>query len=170
MTIKVESEEVVHKSDAGGVVLNVKDDQALTEAYQKMAKNFPGALCFIQKFLDPGIEVMVGANRETEGLGHVVAFGLGGIFVEVMKDVAFRLNPLSADDIDVMIKSIQGFPILEGVRGRAGADIDKLKEVLGRISMLLNNHDAIDEMDLNPIFAYPKGQEPGLVDVRIKLK
>ncbi|MCK5539845.1 MAG: acetate--CoA ligase family protein, partial [Deltaproteobacteria bacterium] len=119
---------------------------------------------------DPGIEVMVGANRETEGLGHVVAFGLGGIFVEVMKDVIFRLNPLSADDIEFMIKGIKGYPILEGIRGRAGADIEKLKEVLGRISMLLNNHEEIDEMDLNPIFAYPEGREPGLVDVRIKLK
>ncbi|HDS15244.1 MAG TPA: CoA-binding protein [Proteobacteria bacterium] len=170
VTIKVELESVVHKSDAGGVALNLKDDQSLSAAYRKMMENFPGAVCFIQKFLDPGIEVMVGANRETAGLGHVVAFGLGGIFVEVMKDVVFRLNPLSADDIEEMIKGIKGYPILEGIRGRAGADIEKLKEVISRVAILLYNHDEIDEMDLNPIFAYEKGREPGLVDVRIKLK
>jgi acetyltransferase len=113
---------------------------------------------------------MVGANRETEGLGHVVAFGLGGIFVEVMKDVVFRLNPLSAEDIEAMITGIKGYPILEGIRGRAGADLEKLREVLARISILLGNHDEIVEMDLNPIFAYPEGRDPGLVDVRIKLK
>ena len=170
VTMKVETEEVVHKSDAGGVVLNIKNDEALTAAFNQMMDNFPGASCFIQKFLDPGIEVMVGANRETEGLGHVVAFGLGGIFVEVMKDVVFRLNPLSAEDIAAMITGIKGYKILEGIRGRAGADIEKLREVIARISILLSNHDEIVEMDLNPIFAYPEGRDPGLVDVRIRLK
>jgi len=170
VTMKVEAEDVVHKSDAGGVALDIKDDAELTAAFKQMMENFPGASCFIQKFLDPGIEVMVGANRETEGLGHVVAFGLGGIFVEVMKDVVFRLNPLSADDIEAMITGIKGYPILKGIRGRAGVDIEKLREVIARVAMLLHNHEEIDEMDLNPIFAYPEGRDPGIVDVRIKLR
>ncbi len=170
VTMKVEAEDVVHKSDAGGVALDIKDDEELTAAFRQMMENFPGASCFIQKFLDPGIEVMVGAHRETEGLGHVVAFGLGGIFVEVMKDVVFRLNPLSADDIEAMITGIKGYPILKGIRGRAGVDIEKLREVIARVAMLLHNHEEIDEMDLNPIFAYPEGRDPGIVDVRIKLR
>ncbi len=171
VTMKVEDESVVHKLDAGGVVLNITNDAELTAAFNKMMETFPGSSCFIQKFLDPGIEVMVGANRETEGLGHVVAFGLGGIFVEVMKDVVFRLNPLSAEDIEVMITGIKGYKVLlTGIHGRAGADIDKLREVLARVATLLNNHSEIEEMDLNPIFAYPEGRDPGLADVRIKLK
>ena len=112
---------------------------------------------------------MIGATRENPELGHVVAFGLGGIFVEVLKDVVFRLNPLSPEDIRAMIRGIKGFPILAGVRGQEGVDLARLEELLGRVSVLLADHPEIAEMDLNPIFVYPAGREPGLVDVRIRL-
>jgi acetyltransferase len=169
VVLKVEAEEVVHKSDTGGVVLNLVDEAAVAAAGEELSKRFPGCRVFVQKQLTPGIEVMVGATRENPEIGHVVAFGLGGIFVEVMKDVIFRLNPLSREDIAAMIRGIKGYPILAGSRGRPGADIEALEDLLGRVSVLLNNHPEIVEMDLNPIFAYPKGTEPGLADVRIRL-
>ncbi|MBN2333867.1 MAG: acetate--CoA ligase family protein [Deltaproteobacteria bacterium] len=169
VTLKVESEDVVHKSDAGGVVLNLKNDAELEDAFVRLGDSFPGSRVFVQQYITPGVEIMVGAHRENAELGHVIAFGLGGIFVEVLKDVMFRLNPLTKEDIDAMVRGIKGYPILAGIRGQKGVDLAKIEEVIGRLSVLLANHPNIEEMDLNPIFAYPHGQEPGLVDVRIKL-
>jgi len=169
VTLKVESEDVVHKSDAGGVVLNLGTDEAVEKAFADLSRSFPGSRVFVQKYLNPGVEVMVGAHRENPELGHVVAFGLGGIFVEVLKDVVFKLNPLSMEDIAAMVRGIKGYPILAGIRGQEGVDLKKIEELIGRLSILLDHHPEIEEMDLNPVFVYPQGQEPGLVDVRIKL-
>jgi acetyltransferase len=169
VTLKVESEDVVHKSDAGGVVLNLGTDEAVEEAFANLSRSFPDSRVFVQKYLNPGVEVMIGANRENPELGHVLAFGLGGIFVEVLKDVVFKLNPLSMEDVAAMIRGIKGYPILAGIRGQEGVDLEKIEELIGRLSILLGNHPEIEEMDLNPVFVYPRGQEPGLVDVRIKL-
>jgi len=96
-------------------------------------------------------------------------FGLGGIFVEVMKDVQFRLSPLSKQDATEMINSITGKAILEGVRGRKGADIDSLTDILLRISQLATDHPRIFEMDLNPVFSFPPKKGSKVVDVRIRL-
>jgi acetyltransferase len=169
VTLKVESEDVVHKSDAGGVLLNLKTDKDVEEAFTNLSNTFPASRVFIQKFLNPGVEVMVGARRENADLGHVLAFGLGGIFVEVLKDVVFKLNPLSREDIAAMVRGVKGYPILAGIRGQEGVDLEKIEEFIGRLSILLANHPEIEAMDLNPIFVYPRGREPGLVDVRIKL-
>ncbi len=169
VTLKVESEDVVHKSDAGGVLLNLETDKAVEKAFADLNRTFPSSQVFIQKYLNPGVEVMLGAHRENTELGHVLAFGLGGIFVEVLKDVVFKLNPLSKEDIAAMVRGIKGYPILAGIRGQEGVDLEKIEEFIGRLSILLHNHPEIEEMDLNPIFVYPRGQEPGLVDVRIKL-
>jgi len=169
VTLKVESENVVYKSDAGGVLLNLKTAKTVRKAFADLHRTFPSSQVFIQKYLNPGVEVMLGAHRENAELGHVLAFGLGGIFVEVLKDVVFKLNPLSKEDIVAMIRGIKGYPILAGVRGLEGVDLEKIEEFIGRLSILLHNHSEIEEMDLNPIFVYPRGHEPGLVDVRIKL-
>jgi len=86
-----------------------------------------------------------------------------------LKDVVFKLNPLSMEDIAAMVRGIKGYPILAGIRGQEGVDLKKIEELIGRLSILLDHHPEIEEMDLNPVFVYPQGQEPGLVDVRIKL-
>jgi acyl-CoA synthetase (NDP forming) len=113
-------------------------------------------------------EIIIGVNN-TEGIGPIIMFGLGGIFVEVMKDVQFRLAPLTKDDAKEMISSIKGYRILEGTRGKKGADIDSLVDILLRISQLAIDFPRIVEMDLNPIFSYSPGEGSKVVDVRIRL-
>jgi acetyltransferase len=97
-------------------------------------------------------------------------FGLGGVFVEILKDVQFRLAPLSEGDALDMIRSIKGYPVLEGVRGEKAVDIDGLAEILKRLSQLGSDFPEIDELDLNPVFAFEKGKGAAVVDARIKVK
>jgi acyl-CoA synthetase (NDP forming) len=97
-------------------------------------------------------------------------FGLGGVFVETLKDVQFRLAPLSRQDAKDMINSIKGYPILKGERGEKPADIDKLSEVLIRLGQLSSDFPEIDEMDLNPVFAFEEGKGVAVVDARLKTK
>jgi acyl-CoA synthetase (NDP forming) len=97
-------------------------------------------------------------------------FGLGGVFVETMKDVRFKLAPLAPEDANDMIRSIKGYPILEGVRGEKGSDIDKLAEALMRLSQLGSDLRDIDEMDINPVLAFAKGNGVAVVDARIKVR
>lgn len=170
LALKVDAEEIVHKSDVGGVALDLKDQTALKVSFEEMsgkfAKEKPGFI--VQEYAKDGREVIIGV-KGNKGLQSTIMFGLGGIFVETLKDVQFRLAPLSGEDALEMIRSIKGFPILEGVRGEKPADIDKLAEILVRISQLCTDFPEIDELDLNPVFAYEKGQGVSVVDVRIKL-
>jgi acetyltransferase len=169
--LKVDSTEVVHKSDAGGVQLGIKDEAALAAAFKSMRDKFAGAKAtFIAMEQKPvGREVIIGLT-EAPGLGALVMFGLGGIFVEVMKDVIFGVSPLSRPEAAEMIRGIKGFPILEGVRGEKGVDLAALEELLCRASKLAADFPGIVEMDLNPIFTYPKGTAPAAVDVRLKIR
>jgi acyl-CoA synthetase (NDP forming) len=108
-------------------------------------------------------------KREGEA-GSLVMFGLGGIFVEVMRDVQFRLAPLSIPEAEEMIRSIRGFPILKGTRGEKGVDIERLSEILVKLSILATDFPTIEEMDLNPVFARESGKETVVVDVRLKVR
>ncbi len=165
--LKVDSEDVVHKSDAGGVVLNIADMAQLQGAYDKMLGIFDeGAAYILMEQKPAGTELIIGVT-ESPGLGSLVMFGLGGIFVEVMKDVAFGLAPLSRPEAREQMKLIKGYPVLEGARG-AAADIPALEEMLCRVSRLAADFPQIVEMDLNPVFAYADGA--AAVDVRIKVK
>lgn len=170
LVLKVDAEEVVHKSDEGGVYLNLKDEAALTNAFDEMSKKFgkfkPAFV--VQEFRKEGKEVIIGAQAN-EGLGATIMFGLGGVFVEAMKDVQFRLAPLSEQDALNMISSIKGYPILEGLRGEKAVDIDMLAETLLRISQLTSDFPEICEMDLNPVFAFDAGQGVEVVDARLKI-
>jgi acetyltransferase len=115
-----------------------------------------------------GLEVIIGATA-SPGLGNLVMFGLGGIFVEVMKDVIVAHTPLSKPEAREMMEGIKGYPLLEGIRGKEGIDLDAVEGLLLRVSRLAADFPGITEMDLNPIFVYPKGTMPAAVDVRIKI-
>lgn len=111
----------------------------------------------VQEMLPEGIEVIIGAIKDA-AFGPVIMFGLGGIFVEVFKDVSFRVAPLTRMDAIDMIKEIKGYPVLEGVRGQAGVDIEAIADVLLKVSALVTNEDArIEELDINPLIVYENG-------------
>ena len=133
-----------------------------------MQSRFANDASFIlQAQKPPGREIIIGAT-ESPGLGNLVMFGLGGIFVDVMKDVVFALAPLGENEAAAMIRRIKGFKLLEGVRGEAGVDIKAIEELLLRTALLAADFPAIVEMDLNPIFAREQGAEA--VDVRIRVR
>ncbi|UCF06272.1 MAG: acetate--CoA ligase family protein [bacterium] len=168
--LKVDAETIVHKSDAGGVALNLKSEASLLTAFKKMAKKFQKdkPAFILQEYMKGGKEVIVGIMGN-EGLAPTMMFGLGGVFVETMKDVMFRLAPLSSESAYDMIESIKGYPVLKGVRGEKSVDIDKLAEILIRLSQLGSDLAEIGEMDINPILAFEKGKGAVVVDARIKI-
>jgi len=165
--LKVDSDSVVHKSDEGGVAMNLADGDALRQAFTDMSAKFPGADFVIQEQCGEGIEVIIGVKRE-EGIGPVLMFGLGGVYVERLKDVSFRLAPLSDADAARMVHEIRSFALLEGGRGREAADIEAIERLLISVSKMALDLPEISEMDLNPVIVYPKGQGAKVVDVRIK--
>jgi acetyltransferase len=167
--LKVDSAEVVHKSDEGGVALGIASLDDLGAAYSAMSERFAAtrASYIVQEHKPAGREIILGVT-ESPGLGSLVMFGLGGIFVEVMKDVVFGVAPLSRPEAREMMRGIKGFPLLEGIRGEAGADLAAVEDLLLKVSRLAADFPAIVEMDLNPIFAWPDGA--AAVDVRIRVK
>ena len=169
VVVKAEAASVVHKSDMGGVALNLASASAVKNAAAQMRKAItaPDLRFFVQKFLPDGLELIMGAKAE-EGLGHAVVFGLGGIYVEVMQDVVFNLTPISPAEAREMLAAIKGAPLLQGVRGQKGVDQDRLTEILQRLSRLLTDLPEIQEMDLNPIKAF--ADKVFVVDARISLK
>ena len=166
--LKVDSEAVVHKSDAGGVMLDIADEAALERALAEMSRRFPGSSFVVQEQCPQGVEVIIGLKRE-QGVGPVLMFGLGGVYVEVLKDVAFRLAPLSEGDAARMVRGIRSFPLLSGVRGGPPADVAALERLLISVSQIAVDLPEITEMDLNPVIVHPRGRGVRAVDVRIKL-
>ncbi len=169
--LKVDAIDVIHKSDAGGVVLDIADEAALKDAFTRMRATFPGdGIGFLLMEQKPkGRELIVGATA-SPGLGNLVLFGLGGVFVEVMKDVAAAVAPLSRPEARELMGLIRGRAVLEGLRGEEGVDMDALEDLLLRVSRLAADAPEIVEMDLNPVFAYPPGAPPSAVDVRIRIE
>jgi acetyltransferase len=168
VVIKADSESVIHKSDVGGVVVNLKDKDEVKLATQKMANNINASdlKFFVQKYLAGGRELIVGAKAES-GLGHLIMFGLGGIFVEVLKDVLFKIAPVTNIEAQNMLSSIEAAALLDGVRGEAGINKSGVIEIIQRISQLITDLPQIQELDLNPIVAYK--DEVFAVDARIKI-
>jgi acetyltransferase len=168
VVIKADAESIVHKSDLGGVAVNLVDGAAVNAAVEKMQNNFSAEdlRFFVQKYLPGGLELIMGAKAE-EGLGHAVMFGLGGIYVEIMKDVVFNLTPVSSGEAEEMLASIKGSALLDGVRGQQGVDRTKLIEIIQRLSQLLTDLPAIREMDLNPLMAFE--DKVFVVDARISI-
>ena len=167
--LKVDSASVIHKSDEGGVVLGIRDLDELEKAHIELSSRFADkdATFIIQEQKPAGREIIIGAT-ESPGLGHLVMFGLGGIFVEVMKDVAFALAPMSRPEARTVMRTITGFPILEGIRGEPPVDLEAVEDLLLRVSLLVADHPQITELDLNPILVTPEGA--CAVDVRMSVR
>ncbi len=168
VTIKVDSPEVVHKSDAGGLALDVRDKDHLNAEMARMSDTFSKLKpkWIVQKFMPDATEVIVGA-KAIPGLGHAVVFGLGGIFVEVIKDVRFKLTPVTDTEAKEMVSSIKGFPVLTGARGQKAVSLEALYEIIQRTSQLLTDNPQIKELDLNPVLAFEDGAY--VADVRISI-
>jgi len=171
VVLKVVSPDIAHKSDVGGVKLNLKDKEAVAAAYDEIVANSKKAVAnariagvAVQHMAPQGTEVIVGMTTDPQ-FGPVLMFGLGGIMVEVLKDVSFRLVPLADKDADQMIGEIKGRPVLEGVRGQPASDIKALKQTILKVSEFVEKHPEVRELDLNPVFAYPDGAMA--VDARI---
>ncbi len=157
---------IVHKSDVGGVLLNLRDEGAVRAAFAKLQhKDAEGVN--IQKMLEGGREVVIGLVADP-AYGPVLMFGLGGIYVEVLKDVSFAICPVSDVRARELIREIRGWPILAGVRGQAGIDEAKLVEVIQRLSQLALEHPEITELEINPLLAFPT--EVCAVDMRCRVK
>jgi len=155
VVIKADAPELIHKSDAGGVVINIKNAFEVKDTIEIMTEKFKdkNLKFFIQKFIPGGKELIIGAKSEN-GLGHLIMFGMGGIYVEVLKDVAFELTPVSYTEANEMVRSIKMFPVINGIRGQKSIAIDKAEELIERISFLVTNHPEIAELDLNPVMAF----------------
>jgi len=171
VVLKVLSPDVTHKSDVGGVKLGLDSGAAVTAAFgeivEAVEKHQPDARVdgvAVQKMARPGIEVIVGMSKDPQ-FGPVLMFGLGGILVEVLKDVAFRIVPLEPRDARQMVREIKGFPVLQGFRGQEPADLEALEKLLLSVSAFVEAHPEIEELDLNPVFAYKDGALA--VDARI---
>jgi len=167
VVLKVDSADVVHKSDSGGVVLNIARKAALQKAIEEMSGRFPGAGLIVQEQCPQGREIIVGFKRE-KGVGPVIMFGLGGIQVEALKDVSFRMAPLSEGDAARMVRAIRSLPLLQASRGLPAADLAAIEKLLISVAQLAIDLPEIEEMDLNPAIVYPEGQGIKVVDVRIK--
>jgi acetate---CoA ligase (ADP-forming) subunit beta len=173
VVLKIVSPDVTHKSDVGGVKLGLESAEQVEEAFEEIVaavkKTQPDARIegvAVQKMAAPGTEVIVGMSKDPQ-FGPVMMFGLGGILVEVLKDVAFRIVPLEPKDAREMVHEIKGFPVLEGVRGQQPADTVALEKLILQVSEFVEAHPEIEELDLNPVFAYPDGVLA--VDARIVL-
>ena len=160
VALKIASPDIVHKSDAGGVKLGLRTANQVGKAYddviQTISQKYPQARLHgvaVQKMARPGVEVIIGMSKDAQ-FGPVLMFGLGGILVEVLKDVSFRIVPLVERDADEMLREIKGYPLLEGYRGQEAVDVSYLEDMLLRVSDFVGQKPEVKELDLNPIFAY----------------
>jgi len=165
VALKAASPTVLHKTEYGGVILNIKNDRGLGNAIRKM-KADPYLL---QKMVPVGVEVMVGGKRDRE-FGPVILFGLGGVFVEVFKDTVLRVAPVDLATAKQMIDSIKGSKLLKGFRGSKSSDNEALAHVLVNVSKLLTDHPEITNLDINPLIVLEKGKGCVAVDVKIQVE
>lgn len=173
IVMKIVSPDIIHKTDAGGVKLNIKNETEARLAYREIiskAKKYnketkiSGAIVYTM--VPQGTEIIIGMMKDPH-FGPVIMFGLGGIFVEILKDISFRILPLEEKDAREMITEIKGYEILKGVRGEGPKDIKAIKTLLMKISQLSIENPEINEIDLNPIFVFKEGLQ--VVDARMIL-
>ena len=173
--MKIASPQIIHKSDAGGVKVNLGSDDEVRSAFKTITANarkydkkaeIKGVL--VVEMVKGGKELIIGSKLEP-GFGPVIMLGMGGIYVEVLKDVTFRLAPLTSNEADDMIASIKTQKLLHGVRGEKPSDMAKLSECIQRLSQLVTDFEEIRELDMNPVLVMEKGKGCRILDVRIGL-
>jgi acetyl coenzyme A synthetase (ADP forming)-like protein len=176
VAVKLASHRIVHKTEIGCVRLNLTSEDAVRKAFEEIRKRLAkeGNLeamegVLVQSMIPRGVEVMVGVTQDPL-FGPLIAFGLGGIHVEILGDVRFRVTPLTDRDAGEMVQEIRGYRLLQGYRGQGPADVEAIQEVLLRISRLVEEAAEITELDLNPIFALPPGEGCRIVDARIRVE
>jgi acetyl coenzyme A synthetase (ADP forming)-like protein len=176
VALKLASREIIHKTEFGGVQLNLQDEAAVRRAFedirrqlaqQKLLHAMDGVI--VQPMISGGVELMVGVTQDPS-FGPLIAFGLGGIHVEILKDVSFRVTPITDLDAAEMVRNIRGYRLLQGYRGHPPADIPSVEELLLRVARLVEEVPEIDELDLNPVIALPPGRGCLVVDARIRVK
>jgi acetyl-CoA synthetase (ADP-forming) len=174
VVLKIVSPQVLHKSDAGGVVIDVKDEEGVREAYNRILTNVRAKVpnaeitgILVQEMAPRSTEVIVGSTKDPT-FGQTIMFGLGGIFVEILKDVSFRLAPITRADAEEMIREIKSYKILEGARGMPRADQETIVDILLKTSNMLMECPEIKELDMNPVLVYEKGAK--IVDARVILE
>lgn len=175
VALKLASRQIVHKTEFGGVQLNLQDESTVRHAFAMIRsrlaeanrlEDFDGVL--VQPMIGGGVELMVGVTQDPS-FGPLIGFGLGGIHVEILKDVCFRVTPVTDRDAKEMIRSIRGYRLLEGYRGHPPADLTAIEELLLRVARLVEEIPEISELDLNPVIALPPGQGCWIVDARIRV-
>jgi acetyl coenzyme A synthetase (ADP forming)-like protein len=176
VAMKIVSPAIVHKSDVGGVQLNLYTARAVRDAYDLMMlrvqRGYPEARIdgvYLEKMCPPGREIILGMTRDRL-FGPMLMFGLGGIFVEVMKDITFHLAPITHDEAVQMLKETRSYALLEGARGEARVDLDAIASGLQRISQLGTDFPQIQELDINPYIVGPVGRDPFVADARMTIK
>ena len=175
VVLKIVSAQILHKTDAGGVAIDLHDEESVRNSFREIIERAdtykPDAVIdgvLVQKMAPSGEEVIIGANRYPI-FGPLLMFGIGGIFVEVFKDVEFRLAPIGRNEARRMIRSIKGYKLLKGFRGRPKTDLDVLEKSLVALSDMVINHPEIMELDINPLLVYPEGQGAMVADCRMIL-
>ena len=176
VAMKVMSADVIHKYDAGGVILKVVGPEqaraAFAQIHENVQKHVPGAKIrgiLVEQMAPKGVEVILGASRDAR-FGPLMMFGLGGTMVEVLKDVTFRLAPMWQISAERMVRSIKAFKILDGFRGKPPADVDAIVDILLRLSHMVCNHPEISELDINPLIVHARGQGCSVADSRVMLR
>jgi 4-hydroxybutyryl-CoA synthetase (ADP-forming) len=173
VVMKIASPQIVHKSDAGGVKVNLTNDEEVRSAFKEIVGNakkydsnaeIKGVL--VVEMVKGGKEMIIGSKLEP-GFGPVLMLGMGGIYVEILKDVTFRLAPVTDQEANDMISSIKTKKLLEGVRGEKPSDVEKLSECIQRLSQLVTDFKEIKELDMNPVLVMEKGEGCKILDVRI---
>jgi acetyl coenzyme A synthetase (ADP forming)-like protein len=175
VAVKLASRQLVHKTEVGGVCLNLADAGAVRRAFEEIRESLArtdqlGAMdgVVVQPMIAGGVEVMLGVTQDPL-FGPLIAFGLGGVHVEILADVCFRVTPLTDRDAAEMVRSIRGFRLLEGYRGHPPADLEAIQEMLLRVSCLVEELPEITDLDMNPVFALPPGQGCWIADARIQV-
>jgi acyl-CoA synthetase (NDP forming) len=175
VALKLASRTIVHKTELGAVRLDLADEKAVMHGFREIEKRLAQAGrraemegVLVQPMISGGVELMIGVTQDPV-FGPLIGFGLGGIHVEILKDVCFRVTPITDRDAAEMVRAIKGYRLLEGYRGHPAADIPAIENLLLRIARLVEEIPQIAELDLNPVIALPPGRGCQIVDARIRI-
>jgi acetyltransferase len=176
VVLKISGPKILHKTDVGGVKLNLANDDAVRKGYEEMIASVKSHLgpeveiwgVVVQKMLPKGKEIILGMTRDPR-FGPLLMFGLGGIYTEALRDVSFRLAPIRENVAGEMVKDIRSYRLLEGVRGERPSDMPAIADCLLRLSQLVTSHPQIKELDINPLIVYPRGEGAMVADARVIL-